>query len=100
MTPEQYAAMILGIFGIALQLVLKYAPKVSDWYMNHAQKGLIALGFSVVIGGAYLALACSPYAAQLHIALTCTEDSVFSLLQAIFIIASTQQLTYLYTRGK
>ena len=99
MTTEQLSVVILGIFGVVLQLVLKYAPGVSTWYQNSANKGTIALVASAVIGAVYVGLACTPFAAQLGISLACSQDSIFVLLKAIFLLATTQQLTYLYTRG-
>lgn len=99
MTPEQLVTIILGILGVLLQLALKYAPKLSDWYQNSPNKGLLALAFSVGIGAVYFGLSCTPYAAQLKIALACTQNGVFTLLNAIFIIATTQQVTYLVTRN-
>jgi len=98
MTPEQLVTVILGILGVLLQLALKYAPALSDWYQNHPQKGLVALVLSVLIGAAYFGLSCTPYASQFKIALACSQDGVFVLLNAIFIIATTQQVTYLLTR--
>ena len=99
MTPEQLSTTILAIVGIFLQLIFKYAPKAADWYQNHANKGALMLGMVVATGGLYYAVACSPFAAQLGIAIACSTDSVFLLLKAIFIVASSQQLAYLFTRG-
>jgi hypothetical protein len=100
MSAEQLVTVILGILGVLLQLALKYAPKVSQWYENHEQKGLVALGLAVLIGAAYFGLSCTPYAAQFKVALACSQDGAFTLLNAIFIIATSQQLTYLVTRSK
>lgn len=99
-TPEQLVTIILGILGVLLQLAMMYLPTFSNWYQNHPNKGTLALALSAVIGAAYFGLSCTPYAAQLKIALACTQDGVFTLLNAIFIIATTQQLTYLYSRNR
>ena len=99
MTPEQFATLILVILGAGLQLAFKYAPKFSDWYQNNPNKGTLALAFAAVVGIAYSALACTPFAADLSIAVSCSKDTVFLLLRSIFIIASAQQLTYLYGKG-
>ena len=99
MTPTELSTTILAVIGIVLQLTFKYVPAAATWYQNHANKGALMLGFVVITGGAYYALACSPFAAQLGIAIACTTDSVFLLLKAIFIVASSQQLAYLFTRG-
>lgn len=99
MTSDQLVTVILGILGVVLQLLLKYAPKISDWYVNNPRKGLWALIFSALIGAGYYGLSCTPYAAQFNIALVCNQDGLFTLGKAIFTIAGAQQLTYLYTRG-
>ncbi len=99
-TPEQLVTIILAILGVLLQLAMMYLPKFSAWYQNHPSKGTLALAFSTGIGAAYFGLSCTPYAAQLKIALACTQDGIFTLLHAIFIIATTQQLTYLYSRSR
>ena len=95
MTPEQFVSLILVVFGVILQLAFQYAPKFSDWYQSHANKGLIALAFSAVIGGVIAGLACSPYAAQLNIQLACDADTVWVYLKAIYLIAITQQAAFL-----
>lgn len=100
MTPTELSTTILAIVGIALQLFFKYVPKANDWYQSHTNKGALMLVFVVLTGGAYYALACSPYAAELGIAIACTQASIFLLLKAIFIVATSQQLTYLFGRGK
>lgn len=98
MTAEQLVTVILSILGVLLQLALKYAPGLSTWYSNHPQKGLVALIASALIGVIYFGLSCTPFAVQLKIALSCTQESAFTLLYAIYIIAMAQQGTYLYTR--
>lgn len=99
-TPEQLVTIILGILGVLLQLAMMYLPTFSNWYQTHSNKGTLALAFSALIGATYFGLSCTPYAAQFKIALACTQDGVFTLLHAIFIIATTQQLTYLYSRKR
>lgn len=99
MQPQELATLIVAIFGVLLQLVLRYAPRVSAWYNAQENKGLIAVALSAIIGGALVALACTPYAADLGVTLSCEQSTIFVYLRAIFIIATSQQLTYLYTRG-
>lgn len=100
MNSEQLVIVILGILGVVLQMAFKYMPKFSNWYQSHPNKGLVALIFAVVIGVIYFGLSCTPYASQFKIALVCNQDGAFTLLNAIFVIASTQQLTYLFTKNK
>lgn len=99
MTSEQLVTVILAILGVLLQLALKYAPKIKQWYENHQNKGLVALLLSAVIGSVYIGLACTPYAMYLKITIACEQASIFILLDAIFKIAVAQQLTYLYTKN-
>lgn len=98
-TPEQLVTIILGILGVLLQLAFQYLPNFSTWYQNHANKGTLALAFSAGIGAAYFGLSCTSYAADLKIALSCNQDGIFTLLNAIFIVATTQQLTYLFGKN-
>lgn len=99
MSPEQLSTTLLAVIGIFLQLLFKYWPTAANWYQVHPNKGSLMLGMVVIAGGAYYALACSPWAVQLGIAIACSTDSIFLLLKAIFIVASSQQLAYLFTRG-
>ena len=99
MTPEQFATVLLGIVGVALQLIFKYVPKLSDWYQALNKKGLWMLGFVTLAGLGYIGLACTPFADQVGITLACSGDNVFVLAKALFIIANAQQLTYLFTKN-
>ena len=93
-TAPELVTIILGIVGVVLQLLYRYAPKLSDWYQSRPNKGLWALGLDAIVGAAYYGLSCTSYAAQWKIALSCTQDGLFVLINAIYIIALTQQLTF------
>ena len=97
---EQIATILLGIVGVLLQLIFKYAPKISDWYQSQPEKGVVMLGFVILTALVYFGLSCTPYAADLGIVLSCNDQGVIELVKAVFFIASGQSLTYLYTRGK
>jgi len=100
MNPEQLSNYILAGVGVLLQLAFMYVPRFKDWYANHPNKGLVALGFNVAFAGVYFALACVPVLASLlGIALTCDLAGGWTLLQAIFILATSQQLAYLFTKN-
>lgn len=99
MTPEQLSVLILGIVGAGLQLVFKYFPAAANWYQAQANKGPLMLAFVALTGGILFGLSCTPYAAQFGIGLACETNTIFTLLRAIFIVATSQQLTYLFTRG-
>lgn len=95
MTPEQFVDLILAILAVLLQLAFLYAPKFSVWYQNHDQKGLLAVLFSALIGAIVVAVACSPWAGQFNLTLACNENTLFVYLKAIYIVAITQQATFL-----
>jgi hypothetical protein len=99
MTPEQLSVLILAIVGAALQLIFRYFPAAANWYQAQANKGPLMLAFVAVTGGILFALSCTPYAAQFGISLACETATIFTLLKAIFIVATSQQLVYLYTRN-
>lgn len=100
MTPEQLVDVILGGVGVLVQLLIAYFPGFSDWYQNLPNKGLVALAFDVAFGGVLFAIACVPVLAALfNVGLVCDVPSFFLLLRAVFIIATTQQLTYLVTKS-
>lgn len=99
MNPEELSIVVLGIVGVILQLLFLYVPKVKTWYEAQPNKGLLMLGFTVLIGAIYFALGCTSLAIQLGIATTCDVNGLFAMLKALFIVATSQQLTYLYTRN-
>ena len=96
-TPDYLAETLLGLVGVGLSLAFKYVPKLKGWFDNFKHQGLLMLSLVVVAGGVYLALACTPYAAEFGIELACGESSAFMLIKAIFIVAVGNQLTYLYS---
>lgn len=98
MTPEQLATFILAIVGVAMQLIFQYFPPVANWYQAQANKGLLMLGFVFVTACILFGLSCTPYAAQFGISLACETATIFALLKAVFIVAVSQQTTYLYNR--
>jgi len=56
------------------------------------------LALVLVVAAGYFALACSPFAADLNIVLACSRVGFFEVLKAVFVIASGNQLAFLYTR--
>ena len=96
MTPETVMDLILATAGVVLQLIYRIPP-VMNWLDNFAYKGLVILALDVVVAGAILGLACSPYATNLGITLLCDQSSVFLVLKALVLIG-LQQGTFLVTR--
>lgn len=100
MEPNELTAVILGIIGILSQLIMKYAPKISDWYLKQSEKGLIMLGVILVVSAGYFAVSCVPdLAVPLHVSLSCNKSDLVELLKVVFYIASSNQLTFLLTKS-
>lgn len=98
-TPENMATLILGIAGIALQIIFKFVPAVNTWYDAQVNKGLWMLGFVVLTGALYFGLSCTPLAGQFGIQVSCTVPDAVVMAKALFIIAAGQTLAYVYTRN-
>lgn len=95
---ENLAVVILGIVGVVLSLTFSYVPNARAWLDARDNKGAAMLALVVVTALVYFGLSCSPYAANFNITLACSRDGVFDLLKALFIIASGNQLAFLYTK--
>jgi len=91
--------VILGIVGAVISLVFTYFPAARVWLDGFQAKGLVILGVVVAVSLAYFGLACTSLAVDLGIALACSKAGAIELLKAVYIIASTNQVTYLLTRG-
>jgi len=101
MTPEELTTVILAILGVVIQLAIMYVPAIYKWYDENPNKGVVTLGIDVAIGLIYFGLGCVPLlAAWLKIALECSVQGIFTLLQAIFMIALSQQLSYNFLKNK
>lgn len=96
--PNELANILLGIAGVIIQLAAMYVPGFNAWYQNLANKGLAMLALVVIVGAVYFGLACTSLAAMLGLQLACTVPDLYTLLQAIFIIAMAQTMTYGYTK--
>ena len=95
MSPIDISNVLLFVLGVLLSLVFTYVPEAKAWFQGLPHQGLAMLGMVVLIGALYFGLSCTPFAVYLHITITCEASSVFSLLEAIVIIATGNQLTYL-----
>ena len=98
-SPAELSVIILAIAGVVLQLSVKFFPWVPTWYERQTNKGLVMLALVVATGLLYLGAACTPFALQLGVKLTCDASAPVTLIQAIVIIAMGQSLAYLYTRS-
>ena len=98
MSSNDLSLVILAVVGTVLQLVFRYFPPVQAWYSEQENKGLIMLAAVIVTSGAYFGLSCTPFAAQLGIQAVCNTDGAFEMLKALAIIATSNQLAYLFTK--
>ena len=92
------STIILGIAGVVLSLIFTYFPAAQKWYDAQSNKGLLMLAFNVVVAGAYFGLSCTPFAAQLHISVSCDQVGVFAMLQALFVMLGSNQLTMMFSK--
>lgn len=90
--------VILGIVGAILSLVFSYVPAARVWLEGQDNKGMVMLALVLVVSGVYFALSCSPFAADLGIAIQCSRAGFIDLGKAIFVIASGNQLAFLYSK--
>lgn len=95
-TADELAKILLGIYGAIISLVFLYYPEARTWFMSLPHQGIVMLGILGAITLVYFGLSCTPFAAQLHIAVSCSSSSVFDLLQAFYFLAIGNQLTYLF----
>lgn len=92
-------SVILGIVGAILSLVFSYIPAARVWLERQPNKGLFMLAMVFSVSFVYFGLACSPFAADLGIRLECSRAGVIELCKAIFVIASGNQLAFLYSKA-
>ena len=87
------AEILLGFAGVLVQVLFRYVPKVSDWYLAQENKGPLMLGFVAIAALLYFGAACLPY--DLGIQVACSADGAVELVKAFVAILVGNQLTYL-----
>ena len=100
MSPEQLASVILAAVGVVLSLAFKYIPSLKTWFDGFSHQGLVMLGMCTVVAGLYFVAACIPYLAFLNVPLSCDKAGGFGILQALFIVATGNQLAFLLAPEK
>ena len=90
--------VILAIVGAVLSLTFSYYPKARTWLESFENKGAVMLALVLVVSAVYFALSCTPFAVDLGVNISCTQDGVFDMLKALFVIASGNQLAFLYSK--
>jgi len=91
--------VILGIVGALLSLVFSYVPAARLWLEKQDNKGLVMLALVLFVSAGYFALSCTPFAFDIGITLQCTRAGLFDILRAVFVIASGNQLAFLYSKS-
>ena len=97
---NELSTIILGIAGALLSLIFSYVPAVKAWYDLQLNKGLIMLGLNVLVAAVYFGLSCTSLTAQLHIGVSCDQPGLLLLAQALFVIATANQITYKFSNNK
>jgi len=95
MTPEELVTVILAIVGVGIQLAVMYIPGFNQWFDNLPNKGLAMLAFDFAAGVLYFAAGCVPALAEwLKVLLSCDVAGAFTMINAFFLIALSQQVSY------
>jgi hypothetical protein len=97
-TPASLQTIVLGIAGVLLSLLFTYVPAAKAWFDSKSNKGLLMLGFVILVSLAYFGLGCTSLAAQLSIAVTCDQAGILALGQMIVTVAMFNQTTFLFTQ--
>jgi len=97
-SPANLQTIVLGIAGLLLSLLFTYVPAAQAWFDSKSNKGLMMLGFVILISVAYFLLGCTSLAAQLNIQVTCDQAGALVLGQMILTVAISNQLTFMFTQ--
>lgn len=84
------------IAGTLLSLVFSYIPGAKDWFMKFdpAVKRLIMLTLIFITAGCIFGLACSAWASDLGISITCNQSGLLGLVQQVVLAIIANQGVY------
>lgn len=99
-SPAELSIMLQGIVGVVISALFKYVPKLEKWYKGLPHQGVTMLAMVAVVGAIYFALACTPYAVALGIAIACEGATWFLLAQTIGYMVFGSQAGYLFLPSK
>lgn len=87
---------ISGLAGVVLSLVFSYVPGARDWFakLNGDQKRLVMLGACLVVPVVMALLACTGFAADFGLTVTCDRAGIVELVKAFVVAAITNQTAY------
>lgn len=90
---------ISGLAGVVLSLVFSYIPGARDWFsrLTGDQKRLVMLGACLVVPVAMALLACTGFAADFGLSVTCDRAGIVGLIKAFVVAAITNQTAYQLT---
>jgi hypothetical protein len=84
--------LILAGLGILLSIGFTYIPFIATWYYGIDSKfrGLVMLGFSVVVVGVIFGLSCT----GMFNWVACSKAGIEDLGKGLLILLGTNQITY------
>ncbi len=91
------ASILAGFVGVLLALLLSYVPKFGPWFNAQPSetKVMINGGLLVVVSAGSFGLACAGWATSLHLALTCDQPGLITLLSALLTALISNQSAYM-----
>lgn len=92
--------MIVSIAGILVALVFTYIPGAKAWLDGQTPefKRLFMLGVMFLVAGGALLLACTGFASDFGLLLTCDRAGIVGLVKAFVIAFGANQATYQVTK--
>ena len=91
--------LISSIAGVLLSLAFSYIPGAKDWFakLSGEYKRLVMLGSLLLASAAVMLLACTGWAADLGINITCDRPGLVQLLTAFLAAFVSNQATFQIT---
>ncbi|NMC12674.1 MAG: hypothetical protein GYA34_07295 [Chloroflexi bacterium] len=99
------AEMLAAIAGALLSLLFSYVPGLSDWYASlgaaqndqGTRKRLVMLGLLALVAAGSFGLSCAGWGTGYGLELSCDQQGVMGLLQALLLAAMANQATHRLT---
>jgi len=87
------------IAAVALSLAFSYIPGLSPWYerLGGIEKRLLMLCMLIAVAVGAFGLACTGWAAEFDLGLSCDQPGAIALLQSLVLALAANQSTYLIT---
>lgn len=93
------AETLTATAGVILSLAFSYLPGLKSWYgtLDGTAKRLLMFAALCVTALGFYALACTPYAELLDIAVSCDAQGAVALLRLLLSAVIANQATYSLT---